>query len=224
VKRRLALAATLAIAAGVARGAPPPVIPWGEAGKHVGEVVTVEGQVAVARTTGDTCVLEFAPDDSRAFRVVLLIPLLTSAPRHPDRLYLGKVVRATGRVQRFQGRPEMVLRGPGQIEIVEPVAAEAPAEAEPPAAPRPPSLAPPSPSPTPAVPPVEVKRPIPDAAPCERARARWREAADDVQERTIALNRCLEAVRYACRRETAALAPALSTLDSIEREVEAACR
>jgi hypothetical protein len=218
--KRLALAATLVIAAAIARGAAPPVVPWGEAGKHVGEVVTVEGRVAAARTTDDTCVLEFAPDDSRAFRVVLLIPLLTSAPRHPDRLYLGKPIRATGRVQRFQGRPEMVLRGPGQIEIAEPAAAGAPAEAVPSAAPPSPSPEPPPPSPAPA----EVKRPVPDAAPCERARARWREAADDVQERTAALNRCLDAGRYACRRETAALGPALATLDSIEREVDAACR
>src|SRR5207253_2167365 len=104
---------------GAARAAAPPVVSWQEAGGHVGEVVSVEGEVATARTVGDTWILEFARDDPRAFRVVVLLPLLETAPRLPERLYQGRRVRATGRVQRFQGRAEMVLRGSGQIEVVE---------------------------------------------------------------------------------------------------------
>jgi hypothetical protein len=38
------------------------------------------------------------------------------------------------------------------------------------------------------------------------------------------LGRCLEALRYRCRAERAALPPALDALDALEREVEAACR
>ena len=45
-----------------------------------------------------------------------------------------------------------------------------------------------------------------------------------VGARMTALTRCLEALRYRCRAERAALAPALAALDSIEQEVEAACR
>jgi len=208
VKRIPALAAFVALAAGAARAAAPPVVSWQEAGGHVGEVVSVEGEVATARTVGDTWILEFARDDPRAFRVVVLLPLLETAPRQPERLYQGRRVRATGRVQRFQGRAEMVLRGAGQIEVVEtggaPPAASAP---PPPAAP----VVPAGPAPS-------------AAAPCERARERWRAAAAEASERIAALNRCLDAVRYRCRAESAALTPALATLDATEREVDADCR
>src|SRR5437667_12429272 len=147
VKRIPALAAFVALAAGAAHAAAPPVVSWQEAGGHVGEVVTVEGEVATARTVGDTWILEFARDDPRAFRVVVLLPLLDTAPRLPERLYQGRRVRATGRVQRFQGRAEMVLRGSGQIEVVE-TGGEAPpaAPAPPPAAPAPPPAAPAAPA------------------------------------------------------------------------------
>src|SRR2546428_8845593 len=148
VKRALALVSLVARAAAAARAAAPPGISWQEAGGHVGEVVTVEGEVATASTVGDTWVLEFARDDPRAFRVVVLLPLLETAPRQPERLYQGRRVRATGRIQRFQGRAEMVLRGAGQIEVVD-TAGEAPApparEAPPPPTPPPPPPAPPPP-------------------------------------------------------------------------------
>jgi len=211
VKRIPALAAFVALAAGAARAAAPPVVSWQEAGGHVGEVVCVEGEVTTARTVGDTWILEFARDDPRAFRVVVLLPLLETAPRLPERLYQGRRVRATGRVQRFQGRAEMVLRGSGQIEVVE-TGGEAP-----PAAPAPPPAAP-------AAPAMPAKPAPSAAAPCERARERWRAAAGEASERLAALGRCLDAVRYRCGPESAALTPALATLDALEREVDATCR
>ena len=204
--RALSLLSLVTLAAGAARAAPPPIVSWQEVGGHVGEVVTVEGEVATAATVGDTWVLEFAPEDAHAFRVVVLLPLLETAPRQPERLFQGQRVRATGRVQRFRGRVEMVLRGAGQIEVVETGGGMPPAASAPP----------PPPPPAPAAPSA--------AAPCERARERWRAAAVEANERIAALGRCLDAVRYRCRAESAALAPALTVLDTMEREVDAACR
>src|SRR5207247_9326714 len=173
VKRIPALAAFVALAAGAARAAAPPVVSSQEAGGHVGEVVCVEGEVTTARTVGDTWILEFARDDPRAFRVVVLLPLLETAPRQPERLYQGRRVRATGRVQRFPGRAEMVLRGSGQLDVLEtggaPPAASAP---PPPAAP----VVPAGPAPS-------------AAAPCERARQRWRAAAVEASARIAAPHR-----------------------------------
>jgi hypothetical protein len=240
-----------------ANAAAPPVVPWTDAGARVGQIVTVEGEVVDAYVSADTQILEFSRD-AAAFRVVLLVPLLTSAPRDPARVYRGRRVRASGRVQRFQGRPEMIVRSPDQIEIVEagptaaaPIAPPAPEVAPPPpppaspppaspppvspppvsprpAPPTPAPPTPPSPMPTttlpPPPPPAETRRPLAETAPCERARERWREAAGDVSERMATLDRCLEALRYRCRAERAALPPALDALDAREREVEAACR
>jgi hypothetical protein len=139
----------------------------------VGRQVTVEGDVVAARTVGDTCVLEFAADDPTALRVVLLIPAITNLPRQPERLYLGKRIQASGLVRAYKGRPEMVLRSPGQIEVVDVAGPSHPVEARPAetSAP-PPAVAPPAavaPTPTAgsaavATPPRAVSPPPPTAA------------------------------------------------------------
>jgi hypothetical protein len=69
-----------------------------------------------------------------------------------------------------------------------------------------------------------VQQPIADAAPCERARAGWRDGAADVQSRLTALGRCLERMSYDCARERAALTPALDALAEFERRIGEACR
>jgi hypothetical protein len=238
----------------------------------VGEIVTVEGEVVTAETTDDTCVLEFAPGDPVAFRAVLLRPLLSTGPRHPDRLYRGRQVRATGRVQQFQGRPEMVLRSTDQIQVTDddgatftaaepevqpatpaphpPAARPADATAAQAIAPAPPaglpttsasqavpptpspaaSAAPPvAPAPSPAPPPARglveaVQQKMASLTPCERARARWRDAAAVAGARAAALGRCLDAASYDCRAERRLLGPALSALGVSEDEIADACR
>ncbi len=144
-------AAAVAVAHTAGRAAD--AIPWRAARAHVGDVVTVEGDVVRARLEAGTCVLEFAPDDPTAFRVVLLIPLMSDLPREPQRLYEGKRIRASGRVRSWRGRPEMILRGPDAIEVVGVGASPepgAPAAATPTTSPRAPApTAPPRPLPAP---------------------------------------------------------------------------
>jgi hypothetical protein len=246
----------------VATAAAPPVVDWRDAGTRVGDIVTVEGEVVNAYATGDTRVLEFS-DDAHAFRVVILVPLFSTAPRDPERVYRGHRIRASGRVQRFEGRPEIIVRSTDQVEIVDAAPPASPAPPPPPAPraappppapppsaptppparpapsappptapppsaapppPPPPPPSPPPPAPPPTTPPVETRRPIAETAPCERARARWRDAATDVSDRMAALGRCIEALRYGCGPERAALTPALAAMDAVEREVDAACR
>src|SRR5579884_600614 len=129
--RSVALALLLALGTPLCAAAPR-VVPWREAAAHVGELVTVEGDVASARLAGEGLVLEFAADDPRAFRAVLLVPMISDLPRRPERLYLGRRVRVSGLVRRFQDRPEMILRAPSQIEVVD-VGGSAPPAARPPA-------------------------------------------------------------------------------------------
>jgi hypothetical protein len=167
----LTLAATLVLVS-VAVAAPPPTVRWEDAHLHVGEIVTVEGHVASARSSAEACVLEFDPGNPTAFRAVLMIPILSRLPQHPERLYEGRQVRVSGRVQRFQGRAEMVLRSSGQIEVVDedvPPAAPStpPVAAAPPPAKAPPSPAAPSPAPPPAVAAVPAAPPptLPPPAP-----------------------------------------------------------
>jgi hypothetical protein len=58
---------------------------------------------------------------------------------------------------------------------------------------------------------------------CARARENWRAAADAAHERTAALDRCLVGAGYRCRTEAAAVAPALSSLEWAEQEVDERC-
>jgi hypothetical protein len=243
-----AVALGLLALAGRVWGAAPPLVPWREAGAHVGNIVTVEGEVVAARTTADACVLEFAAEDPHAFRAVLLLPLLSSLPPHPERLYLGRRVRVSGRMQRFQGRPEMVLRGPAQIEVIDVAAAATPGDGAPTAAPAPASpraavpepAAPPDAPGSPPAAPAASEPAAPEPPPqglgeavarrlaridsCDRARARWREAAGAARERAAILAQCLDAGGYRCRTEAAAIAPALSALEWAEQQVESTCR
>ncbi len=140
------------------------VVPWRAASAYVGDVVTVEGDVVQAHLEAATCVLDFAPDDPSAFRVVLLIPLLTDLPHQPQRLYEGKRVRATGTVRRFAGRAEMIVRSPDAIEVVGVASAPAVAAAPPPTTLPPPTTPPPTTPPT-TLPPPPAPPPAPAAAP-----------------------------------------------------------
>ena len=181
MRRRVPGCGAVVCAAGIAAAAvlvrAETVIPWQSAGSYEGDLVTVEGDVVRARLEADTCVLEFAPGDEKAFHVVLLIPLMTDLPRQPQRLYEGKRVRASGKITSWKGRPEMIVRGPGAIEVVG-VAATAPetapappaTSAPPPATVPPRRTVPPTTPPTtlgppPTAPPATLPPPAPTLAP-----------------------------------------------------------
>ncbi len=292
------LIAVLAAALLLARATSADVIPASEAGDHVGQAQTVEGVVTQAHTEGDNLVLELAPPEEKGFRVVLVIGLFSDVPRHPERLYVDKRVQASGIIQRFHGRPEMIVESASQIQVVDvagpaatappptsttlpsparapeaapaapavvtppEVAPAAPPPPTPPPAPAPaaapapaPAAAPaavPPPPPAAATPPAPAVAPAPTLAPpatvpptpttppeqpaakpllteriaeqlCERAHARWRDAAARVREASATLARCLDQETYHCRDAAAALAPALTDLEWAEQQVEDRC-
>jgi hypothetical protein len=150
--------------AGVALAAQPRVVAWRDAAQYVGEVVTVEGHAVDARAEPGMYVIEFAPDDPKALRAVLVVGILSSAPRHLERRWRGRDVRVTGPVRRFAGRPEIVIRDPDLVQVVGDEPAE-PQAATPP--PPPPAAAPPPavPAPAAAAPPAAVPPPAATATP-----------------------------------------------------------
>ena len=124
-RRATLLVLLLAASASAAWRAGTAVVPAEDAASAAGSAVTIEGDVATAHVDPDGLVLELAPVGPKSFRAVLVRALISSLPRSPERVYEGKRVRITGIVQRFQGRPEMVLESADQIEIVD-VAGTAP--------------------------------------------------------------------------------------------------
>ena len=170
--------------------------------------------------------LEFAPTSAENFRVLLVVPMISALPAHPERVYAGRRVRVSGTIRRFKGRCEMVLQSPGQIEVVD--LAGAPDDARtttstttsttrPAARLPPPATLPPLP---PAAPPPTI---APHIDPCPAATQRWRTARDSVRTTMRALDDCLAGPIRTCRREAAALAPALSALEWSEQTLADAC-
>ena len=200
----LALVATFAMPA---RARPPHVVRWQDAGAHVGEVITVEGTVMSARVADGACTLEFARDDPSALRVVLMLALFSS-PDDPERLYDGRRVQATGRVQRFQDRPEIVIRRADQITLLD-------------------EASPTTTLPTPPVPSTSAPAPSSSAHgtdACARARDLYRAARRELAARSENTARCLRAEALRCQHERDAVSAALETLSTREAETDAACR
>jgi len=92
---------------------PSGAVPWHEAGRYLGQVIQVEGRVLGIKDAGGVYRLVFDPDE----RFVVVIPK-SEAHRFPLKSYVGRVIRVTGQVRAFHGRPEIVAKSPKQIEVV----------------------------------------------------------------------------------------------------------
>lgn len=105
--------------AGTGLEPPPPgeVVPWQEAPRYQGQTITVEGEIVDTYNAGSIAFLNFSRDRDD-FTLVVFNESFQRFPEPPEDLYLGKRVRATGLVKLYQGRPEMVIDGPDQIEIL----------------------------------------------------------------------------------------------------------
>lgn len=112
------VAATLALvgATPAFAGAVPPA----DAGRHVGEVVTVEGVVAGIHAAPNGMIeIDLGgryPDNS-----FLAVIFPGNTPRFgPLRGYVGSRVQISGAVQLYHGKPEITLTNEGQIQVVTP--------------------------------------------------------------------------------------------------------
>ena len=92
------------------------VISDSAAANHVGQMVTVEGIVANVHTSrGNNTFLNFgAPYPRQVFSAVVF---RSSQGRfvNLDR-WAGRRVRVTGRIQLYEGRPEVILTDPSQLQ------------------------------------------------------------------------------------------------------------
>lgn len=136
VRTLLALATVLC--AGVAAADPVPV---GRAGEHVGEEVVLEGRVVAMHTSPLATVLAFNPNFA-GFTAKILAGDRSKFPSDLEQRYRDRLVRLSGHVSDYRGKPEMTLRDPAQLVLV-------PAPGETPVPPNA-TTVPPSPSPTPA--------------------------------------------------------------------------
>ncbi len=159
--------------------------------------MSVEGVVAEVACDARTCTLRFAPTDPTALTVTILWSLISRAPADPVRAYTGARVRATGFVQGAAGRPEMILRGAGQIDVLD-AAATTNANA------------------------VGARVAAPPDDPCDAARTRRRGLGPRVEPALDAVAACVSRARD-CRPETTALRVILEELEGMDAAIAAAC-
>ncbi len=86
----------------------------------MGRELIVEGEVASAYhdSESNTLFLNFEkPYPNQCFTGVIFSSDLHKFVESPEDYYLNKTVRIMGEVKEYQGRPEIILETPNQIEI-----------------------------------------------------------------------------------------------------------
>lgn len=93
-------------------------ISWEEAASYYGQTVRVRGTVVAANNTGKVCFLNFHRNWKRYFTAVIFASDFDRFPGPPEKLYLNREVRVYGLVREYQGKPEIIVESPEQIEII----------------------------------------------------------------------------------------------------------
>lgn len=95
------------------------VISWKDAAEYYGQIKTVEGTVVLTNNIGKACFLNFHPNWKVYFTAVIFASDFHKFPPNPEDYYLFKKVRVRGLIKEYKGKPEIILKSPTQIEIVE---------------------------------------------------------------------------------------------------------
>lgn len=112
--------------AGLAR-AEPPIHPdeglkhlaWQDARKAAGEVAYISGKVIEVSSAGRVNFLNFDTKRPADFVVVVFRENLENFPQPLEEMYNGKIVRVRGMVSLYRDRPEIDVKSPDQIEILD---------------------------------------------------------------------------------------------------------
>lgn len=100
--------------------APKMLVPWHEAGEHIGQTITAEGVIVNTNNIGNLTFLNFHEDWRGKFYVVVFKDAYGGVPGgRPEAYYLDQRVRVTGRVDLHRGRPQIKVYDAHQIEVVE---------------------------------------------------------------------------------------------------------
>ena len=96
------------------------LIPASEAHKYVGKNKTVSGTVVAARyaagSRGQPTFLNFEkPFPNQVFDVVIWGSDRSKFESPPDSAFLGRQVHVTGLIEKYEGKPRIVVTDPGQI-------------------------------------------------------------------------------------------------------------
>ena len=96
-----------------------PVVPWDQAHRHVGETLTVEGRIVnTHRSRSDVVFLNFDRDWEGKFYVPVFRGAYEAMPTAAERFFLNQTVRVTGKVELYNGTPNIAVNRLSQIRVV----------------------------------------------------------------------------------------------------------
>ncbi|MGQ9464489.1 MAG: thermonuclease family protein [bacterium] len=95
-----------------------PVIPYQDAERYYGKIKTVEGVIVVTNNTGKVCFLNFHKNWKRYLTAVIFASDFDKFPKNPEDYYLNRKVRITGLIKEYNGKPEIIVKNPAQIQII----------------------------------------------------------------------------------------------------------
>jgi len=98
-----------------------PPIAGSRAGDYVGQDVTIEGRVAAIHESPLATVLAFAPNFA-GFTATILAADRDKFPSDLEARLRDRLVRVSGTVTAYRGKPEMALRDPSQLVLAPPPA------------------------------------------------------------------------------------------------------
>ena len=95
-----------------------PIIDWQYADHYYGQEVIIQGTIVDTYNSGKACFLNFHKDWKQHFSAVIFAEDFYKFPKNPEAYYLGKKVRIRGIVEEYEGKPEIIVEYPSQIEII----------------------------------------------------------------------------------------------------------
>jgi micrococcal nuclease len=94
-----------------------PVITWSDAHTYLNQYVIVEGTIVNTHNTGTVCFLNFHTD-YRYFTAVIFACDFPQFPHLPEVFYCGKPVHIIGIIKEYKNSPEIIVKTPDQIRIL----------------------------------------------------------------------------------------------------------
>ena len=95
------------------------IISWRDAAKYYGQTKIVEGKIILSNNTGKVCFLNFHKNWRIYFTAVIFASDFNRFPSNPEDYYLNRKVRVKGLIKEYKGKPEIILKSPSQIEIID---------------------------------------------------------------------------------------------------------
>ncbi len=97
----------------------PGDVPWQDAPGRMNEAIATVGKILRANDIGNLTFLNFDPNFRETLTLVIRKEDYGKFPEPPAVYYRDKMVRAKGTVTQYQGKPQIIIAGPEQIEILE---------------------------------------------------------------------------------------------------------